>query len=135
MSDIEREIAKRVDAFVAEISVLLRKAALQQASEILAEQAAAAGGASAAPGRKRGRKAAPRSAGGRRSPEQLEAQMTVLADAIDAGPGRRIEEIAEELGESTKELTLPIRKLLDTKRIRRKGQRRATRYYPAGKKK
>lgn len=44
-------------------------------------------------------------------------------------PGLRIEEINKELGTSTKDLALPIRKLLDAKAIRSTGQKRSTKYY------
>ena len=42
-------------------------------------------------------------------------------------------EIARFEGNSTKELTLPVKKLLNDKKISSKGEKRATRYYAAGK--
>jgi hypothetical protein len=44
-------------------------------------------------------------------------------------PGERIEQIAKGLGAPSKELQLPTRKLLDDKKIRKKGQKRATTYF------
>ena len=41
-----------------------------------------------------------------------------------------IEEIAKALATTTKELTLPIKKLLSDKRISSRGTRRATKYFP-----
>ena len=46
--------------------------------------------------------------------------------------GLRIEQIHKELGTTTKDLALPIRKLIAEKRIKTKGQKRSTTYY-AGK--
>jgi len=129
MPDIEKQIAQRVEAFVAELSELLRKAALQQAAEILAEQANAPG-----PGR-RGRK---QSAGsprrnGRRTPAQLARLTDRLLAEVTSQPGRRIEEIAKSMAVPTKELVIPTRRLLDDNQIASKGTRRATRYFPKSK--
>jgi len=41
-----------------------------------------------------------------------------------------MEEIARGLGTSTSELTLPAKKLIAEKKIKTKGERRATKYYP-----
>ncbi len=133
MSNIDRQIAERVDAFVADLSDLLRKAALQQAAEILAQQAAGV-----APARGRGARRAVRRAGtgGRRSQTQIDALAKRLLSDIKANPGRRVEEIVKDLGVPTRDLNLPLKKLLASRAISRKGQRRATRYYPKdGKKK
>jgi predicted transcriptional regulator len=54
-----------------------------------------------------------------------------LLAAIKSGPGQRMEEIAKGLGTSTSELTLPAKKLLADKKIKTKGERRATKYFPA----
>jgi hypothetical protein len=124
MSDIEKQIARKVDAFVTEISGLLRQAALQQAADHLVRQAR--GGNGVAAGRRAARAA---SAGGRRSPRVLSAITTRLEAAIKAKPGRRIEEIGAELGVPTRTLKLPIKKLLRGKQITRKGHRRGTRYF------
>jgi predicted transcriptional regulator len=58
-----------------------------------------------------------------------------MADAflahVTANPGRRMEQIAKELGLATPELTLPVKKLLAEGKIRVQGQKRATEYFPA----
>ena len=53
-----------------------------------------------------------------------------VGNHIKSNPGQGVEQIAKALGTSTKELTLPIRKLLGDKKITSKGQKRATRYFP-----
>ena len=56
-----------------------------------------------------------------------------LLQYITKNSGQRIEEIAKGVGHSTKELTLPVKKLLNDKKIVAKGEKRATRYSIAGK--
>lgn len=46
----------------------------------------------------------------------------------------RIEEINREMGTSTKELALPIRKLIAAKAIKSVGAKRSTKYFAGGKK-
>lgn len=127
MSDIEKQIAERVDAFVADLSDLLRKAALQQAADILSEQA---GGVSIRRSRRAARRSARRGRNGRRNPKQIDALTKRLLADVQSKPGRRVEEIGRDLGVGTRDLNLPIKRLLKSKQITRKGQRRATRYHP-----
>jgi hypothetical protein len=85
--------------------------------------------AAAAPSR--GAAAAPRrrKKGEKRSPEALETLTSQLMNEIKSKAGRRIEEIAESMGVSTKELTLPAKKLIKSKKVSTKGEKRATRYF------
>lgn len=71
--------------------------------------------------------------GAKRDPAALAKLTDDLSFYIEKNPGKRIEEIAEVMGESTKDLALPIQKLLAAKRIKRTGTRRATRYFPRSK--
>jgi predicted transcriptional regulator len=50
---------------------------------------------------------------------------------IAKNPGKRIEQIGQDLSVSTKELVLSVKKLLAAKAIKTRGQRRATAYFPA----
>jgi len=52
---------------------------------------------------------------------------------VKATPGLRIEQINKQLGTTTKDLALPIRKLEAEGVIATKGQRRATQYFPGRK--
>jgi len=131
-ANFDRQIRKTIEAFVEELSGLVRAAALQSVTEAF--------GAGGVPVR-RGRgavAAAPapsgrgRSKGQKRPPEALAQLTESLLAAIKASPGQRMEEIAKGLGTSTGELTLPAKKLLAEKKIKTKGERRATKYYPAG---
>jgi hypothetical protein len=67
--------------------------------------------------------------GGKRTAEELAAFKTTLLGVITKQPGLRTEQIAKEIGASTKELQLPMLQLRDEKRIRMKGQKRAAQYF------
>ena len=60
--------------------------------------------------------------------ELIQVTQKVL-DHIRANSGQGVEQIAKELGTSTKELSLPLRKLLADKKITSKGEKRATKYF------
>jgi hypothetical protein len=70
--------------------------------------------------------------GAKRDAGELEQLGVRFLAFVKAHPGKRIEEAHTELGTTTKDLALPIRKLIASKAIRTEGQRRATRYFPAG---
>ena len=77
--------------------------------------------------------ASKRKAGQKRSPDEIVKTTEKLLSYIGKNSGQRIEEIAKGVGNSTKELTLPVKKLLNDKKIVAKGEKRATRYFIAGK--
>lgn len=70
--------------------------------------------------------------GAKREPAALEQLAERFLSYVAKHPGLRIEQINAELGSSTKELALPIRKLLAAKQLRAEGQRRSTKYFPTG---
>jgi hypothetical protein len=74
---------------------------------------------------------AKRPSGAKRPPAELAKLTEKLGEYIKAHPGLRIEPIGKALNIATKELTLPVKKLLAAKKIRSEGQKRATEYFPA----
>lgn len=142
-----REIEARVAAFVADLDGLVRQAALEAVQ-------AALGGVKAAPAKKAAPAAKPAAAakapaakpaaakpaakpakkGAKRDPKILAKLVESVKGHISQHPGEGVEAIAKHLGVSSKEITLPITKLLADKSITKKGEKRATKYYPAGKK-
>jgi hypothetical protein len=112
------------------------QAALDQLMQAIQEETVAsfsamlAGGATSAgtPAR-RSTRGAKRSSGGKRTSEELATFKTTLVSFIKRNPGLRTEQIAKELGASTKELQLPMLQLRDEKSIRMKGQKRAAQYF------
>lgn len=99
-----------------------------------AARATAAGAAgstrTAAAARKPAQKLPTTASGKRTAAEMKRAQDAVLA-WVRANPGQRVEPMAKALGVATKDITRPLAKLAAAKLIRREGEKRATRYFPA----
>jgi len=140
MSDFQNEMNHAVQGFVAQITELARRAAIdtlesafggsvpaapRSAPRVVETPAASNGGPRL--GRPRGGR------GAKRTSEDLEALSAQLASFVKAHPGMRIEQINKELGTTTKDLALPIRKLLADHVLTSKGQKRSTTYFPGRK--
>lgn len=125
MSDIQQAINERIDAFVAEITELAKQAALETLAGGLSTGARRGGDKvlSSAPRARR--------KSGKRSPEEIAETADQLLTYIRENPGQRMEAIAKALDSTTKDLTLPIKKLLQQGHVQVEGQKRATSYYPA----
>jgi hypothetical protein len=137
MSDFQNEMNHAVQDFVAQIADLARRAALDTLDFTFGSRGGGArnGGGRAAlleltGGARRGR---PRGGGGpKRTAADLEMLAERFASYVKANPGLRIEQINKELGTMTKDLALPIRKLIADGKITTRGQKRSTTYF-AGK--
>ncbi len=134
MTDINREIRTRVDAFVGEISELVRLAALDTLSGALG-----ANGNSSRPtvsSLQRRNQAALYATnlqrGGKRTAREIEAMTDEIYKYIQQNPGLGVEQISMGLGQPSKDLTLPIKKLIATGKLSTKGQKRATKYFASG---
>ena len=64
-----------------------------------------------------------------RDPDPIDALTERTAAYIKANAGKRIEEIGKALSTPTKDLALPIIRLLANKTIKKSGQKRATKYF------
>src|SRR5688572_661492 len=129
MSDFQNEMNRTVQGFVAQITELARRAALDTLESAFGGRAGngTAGVISIAAGR------AGRPRGGRgakRSPADLAALSERVASFVKANPGLRIEQINKQLDTTTKDLALPIRKLISEGVITAKGKKRSTTYFP-----
>jgi hypothetical protein len=102
-----------------------RPAARREAARQASPAAPARRGAPA-----RGVNGAVRRPGEKRDPRELARLVDRLLDYVKTNPGQRIEQINRALGVPTKDLTLPIKKLLVSNRITSKGEKRATSYWP-----
>ena len=138
MSDFQTEMNRTVQQFVAQISELARRAAIDTLESAFgaggtrsSNSAAVAARAPAVVASRPGRP--PGGRGAKRTQEDLEAMSTQLASFVKANPGMRVEQINKELGTTTKDLALPIRKLLADSVITSKGQKRSTTYFPGRK--
>jgi len=125
--NINDQIAHRIQAFAMELEALVRQAAVDA---VTASLGGAAARTSASPRPVAKVLSAKRSSGGKRPPELLAQTVTKAAEWIKANPGHGVEDMAKALGVVTKDLALPIQKLLANKTITRRGVKRATKYFP-----
>ena len=132
-NSVNDRIRSRVEAFAEELSALIRDSAMETVREALGGSAAPRGrggrggraAASAAPVRGGGR----REKGQKRDPGEIERLTDRLLDYVKGNAGQRIEQIAAGMGTVTKELNLPVKKLIAQKSLKTKGQKRATQYF------
>lgn len=137
MSDFQNEMNRVVQGFVAQITELARRAAIDTLESAFGGRAVrgAAPIATAAVAANFGRVGRPRGGrGAKRSSADLEALSEQFASFVRANPGLRIEQINKQLGTTTKDLALPIRKLIADGMVTAKGQKRSTTYFPGKKK-
>lgn len=135
-NSLDDRIRARVEQFAEELAELIRESAMETVSVALAgarpspgrggRRAAAATVAVRGAGRGR---AAGREKGAKRPPDEIERLTSRLLDYVKGNPGQRIEQIADGMGTSTKELNLPAKKLISGKQLKTKGQKRATQYF------
>ena len=126
MSDIDRQIQARTAAFVSDLYRLVRQSALAAVEQIL-------GGS--APGAARGRASAPEltvsgKTGQKRPPAEIARTTERVLGYVKANPGQGVEAMGKALQLGTREVSLPIKKLLAQGLIRVTGHKRATKYLP-----
>jgi hypothetical protein len=129
MSDFQSEINRLVSGFVSQITELARRAAIDTLGSAL-------DGGGARRGRPPGSGAlrvvsggGGRRKGSKRSSAELDKLSGRLHDYVTKNPGLRIEQINKDLGTTTRDLALPIRKLIADGHIHAKGAKRATTYH------
>lgn len=135
-NSIEADLRSRVDAFVADLTEIIHRAALESVQEAIAGTIGTSAPSRRRSGRPRktAKKATGRpSRGGRvrRSSEDLEQLSGAFLAYVQANPGQRLEEIGAGMGTDTKELKRPVQLLLESGSVRTEGQRRGTKYFPA----
>jgi hypothetical protein len=141
MSDFQNEMNRVVQGFVAQITELARRAAIDTLESAFGGRAVRTTAATTAAavaeiatasfgkvGRPRGGR------GAKRTSADLDALSERFSSFVKANPGLRIEQINKELGTTTKDLALPIRKLISEGAVSAKGQKRSTTYFPGKKK-
>ena len=132
--DLDQAIRTRIDSFLLELSVLVKKAALESVHEALGEGSTsrAGSGRTRTVAMRRGaapRKISTRGVRGKRSSAQVEQAAARVLAHVKSKPGQRLEEIGAALKTPTKILKLPISKLLAARRLKTKGQKRGTKYF------
>lgn len=122
----QSDIRALVDQFTEQLQLVIRRLALQQVLGALS---------GSPPGRPRGRPrkaGSPARRGGKRSSAELDEIGSRLLAHVQRNPGQRGDQIAKALGTDVGTMRLPMSKLIGDKKVRTKGQRRGTTYYPAG---
>ena len=129
----DAQLRARIDAFVSDISTLVRRAALDAVASALGSPAPAP--AKRGPGRPRKAAAsaapAPKRKGkrGKRTPEDVAKMGEVVVAYVAKNPGQSVEQIKKALGVEKKDLQLPIIRLIAAKKLRTTGERRGTKYF------
>lgn len=131
MSDLNSQISKLVSEFVDNVTALARRAAVDTLTGALDDRNGRrrGGGGAAALAVGDVLKAERRGKGAKRSSSQLDRLQSRVMEFVTANPGMRIEQINKELGTSTRDLQLPIRKLIANGSLKSKGEKRATTYF------
>lgn len=128
MSDFQTEMNRVVSEFVAQITELARAAARDMIDNALGKASKGVKGGTVAASRSRGR-------GAKRSASELDRLAEEFHAFVAKNPGLRIEQINKELVTTTKDLALPIRKLISEGAIKTKGAKRSTTYFAGESKK
>lgn len=127
MPNLQSDIQRLVDGFVAQVTELARRAAMDTLENALGRS----GGRGAGGGLRVGRVG--RGRGAKRTADELEKMQDDFLSFVTKNPGLRIEQINKQLGTTTKDLALPIRKLIADGSLKVKGKKRSTAYFPGSK--
>jgi hypothetical protein len=110
-----------VSGFVQQLREVIRRQALEAIHDSLSGRGARA---ASAPAPRNGS----RRKGQKRDPGALEALQVKFLSFVAKHPGLRIEQINKQLSTTTKDLQLPIRKLIADGKLKAKGTKRSTTY-------
>jgi hypothetical protein len=131
---LDAEIQSRISTFLDELSLLVKRSALEAVHRALGEATSPRRG----PGRPRKvsftpsrgpRRLATRGMRGKRTSAQIEAIGSRVLSHVRSKPGQRLEEIGRALKTDTAILKRPISNLLAAKKLSTKGQKRGTKYF------
>ncbi len=133
----DAKIRNLTDQFVTELTVVIRKSALEAIQGALGGTGtsgarrgpAPSQSGSAATQSKSGARRKKIRKGGRRSSQDVEAMAGDIHAFVQANPGLGAIDIASALGVTSKDLALPIKKLHSENKVRTEGRRRGTRYF------
>jgi hypothetical protein len=130
MSDFNDQINKLVSDFVTQVSALAKRAAMDTLETALTGGAPRRRGRPPGSGSVAALGGSRRAKGAKRPAGEIEATKARLYEFIKSNPGQRVEQINKALGTTTKDLTLPLKKLISDKAVKTEGEKRATAYFP-----
>jgi hypothetical protein len=120
MTDYPAEMQRLVEDFVQQLTDLYQRAV---------QSTLGGGGGGGGRGRS-GRTLSPgRAKGEKRSSDELDGLADRFHEFVSKNPGLRIEQINKQLGTTTKDLALPIRKLMADGMLKGKGEKRSRQYF------
>jgi hypothetical protein len=113
MEQLQTQMNQLVRSFTSQIAELARRAALQALQASLEKPERPPATITEA----------------KRSTADIERLARRFVSFVEAHPGLRIEEINKQLGTSTRDLALPVRRLISARAIRTEGIKRARVYF------
>jgi hypothetical protein len=131
MNDFQTEMNRVVTDFVTQITELARAAARDMIDQALGKGGRGGAGLGGLGRGVRGRGGR----GAKRTSDELDGLAESFHSFVAKHPGLRIEQINKQLNTTTKDLALPIRKLIAEGAIKTKGEKRSTTYFAGDKKK
>ncbi len=123
MANYQSEVQKLVEGFVAALNDIWHRQAIASLTGMGGGRGQGGRGGADLGLRKLGR-------GAKRTADELEQLADGFVEFVTKNPGLRIEQINKQLGTTTKDLALPIRKLLADGVVKAKGKKRSTAYFP-----
>jgi hypothetical protein len=126
------DIRSLVDQFTTDITAATRRIALQ---ELLAKlNGVVSAPKRRGPGRPRGARTGKRGRPGKFTPEQLQKHGASILALVKKSPGARSEQLSAAMKMDAATLRIPLKALIEAKKIKVKGQKRGTQYFAAGRK-
>lgn len=126
MSDIQSQMSRAVAEFTAQLTELAHRAVFETVATVYVERIRRQNPGDA---ERAATATLARVGAGKRSPDELAAVGRMFLRIVTKHPGLRIEQINKRLGMRTKDLELPVRRLLTDRMIHTKGRQRATTYF------
>jgi hypothetical protein len=135
MSSIQQQIHARIEAFATELEALVRRAAIEAVTSSLDSggstrtsrpSGAASGRATATIG---SAISFERKKGAKRTPEQLGQLDAAIVAFVKSQPGNGVERMAKGLGVPSKDLKPRVAILVDGRKLKKTGVKRATKYF------
>lgn len=133
---IEGRIEDLIKDFVTRVTGLAREVALAtlngQLSSVHPAPSSRRAGSGALPSANASKSRTSRGKGGAKRPAGDLARLeAALVGHIESNPGQRVEQINKALRTTTKDVRLPLVKLINAGTVKTKGARRGTQYFPA----
>jgi hypothetical protein len=128
------DIHTLIETFTNDISQAMRRAALEEVHAKLSLVLGDVTPKRRGPGRPRGSAAKRRGRPGKFTPEQMDKLGSSILALLKQTPGARSEQLSASMKMDATTLRIPLKALIEAKRIKVKGQKRGTQYFVAGRK-